>query len=233
MANAGDGVLDRSTDLGLWCAVLHRYAEIQIELGRHLDQLTALGCQVFPPAQLGDALLKMLADREALTPANAEFQLTADESALLREKYRHIAVLGQQLAHSPIPLSLDHGDFWSAQILLCSQHPMLIDWSDANITMPFVSLFKYLIPQEVGTVFSDNPAAECALRDAYLDPWTSFASQDQLQEIYHQVQTLAALHYALVNYRLLLPHMEVRWEQANMIPYFLKRLARIVELTEN
>ena len=91
--------------------------------------------------------------------------------------------------------------------------------------MPFVSPFKYLFPQEVRKVFGDNPAAECTLRDAYLEPWRSFASREQLLELYQQSEIIAALHAALFNARFLRPRMEVGWEQDNMLPYFLKRLA--------
>jgi hypothetical protein len=142
---------------------------MQVKLSRHVAQLTALGCPCFPPApQLGDALGEMLANSVALTPADAKFQLTADEKALLREAHQQIAALAQQLAHAPVPLSLDHGDLWSAQILQRSGHPVLIDWSDVNVTLPFVSLCKYLLPQEVEPVFPDSPAAADILRDAYL-----------------------------------------------------------------
>lgn len=224
MASAGTQQLDQSSGLDTWCAAVQRYAEMQVELSRHVERLMALGCSSFPPAQLGDNLLVMLADETALTPANDHFSLTADECRLLRDNYQQIAMLGQRLTASPIPSSLDHGDFWPAQILLRNEAPVIIDWSDASVTMPFFSLFKFLIPQEVEAAFPDHPDAEDRLRDAYLDPWTTFAPEEQLLDLYREARLLTPLHSAEFHYHMLSPHMEIRWEHANMLPYFLKRL---------
>lgn len=226
MDNAGDHTLDRSSSLETWCSVINRYAEMQVAMSHHCDRLAALGCPALSPTNYGNVLGELLMDEEALTPVNPRCALTVDERSALRKHRQHIATVAQHLANAVIPLTLEHGDFWSAQVLLNQNTPVIIDWSDVSITMPFFSLFKELIPHEMRMVFPESPDAEDHIREAYLEPWTPFASRDQLHDLYEQARAVAALHYAAFSYRYLMPQMEVRWEHCNMIPYYLKQLCQ-------
>jgi hypothetical protein len=70
--------------------------------------------------------------------------LSNDElDALIRTvpKLRHACSI---LQRGPVPLGMEHGDMWPAQVLVGEEGPCLIDWLDAAITHPAL-LFRNII----------------------------------------------------------------------------------------
>jgi hypothetical protein len=127
------------------------------------------------------------------------------------------------LAGFHIPLSLEHGDLWTGQIIARPDGGFLFtDWSDCAITHPFFSLPFFLaeIENELPGV-ADAPEQ---LRDAYLGEWTAYESLPRLLAAYDLACLLSPWYTALRYHRDILPYMETRWEMENMLAYNLRLL---------
>jgi hypothetical protein len=63
-----------------------------------------------------------------------------------------------------------------------------------------------------------------AHRDAYLEPWTRYASPERLRGTFDLAQRLAPLCFA-ITFRLdVLPMLHASWELREFVPFFLRRL---------
>jgi hypothetical protein len=124
-----------------------------------------------------------------------------------------------------IPLSLEHGDLWTGQIIIRPEGGYIYtDWSDSAITCPLFSLPYFLA--EVDNELPGIANARDHLRDAYLREWTAFEPMVRLLEAYESVKLLSPLYTTLQYAYDLLPCMEQRWEMENMIGYNLRLLLR-------
>ena len=99
--------------------------------------------------------------------------------------------------------------------------PVIIDWEDACLSHPFFG-FWYLLASADGV---DDPAqARDRIREAYLEPWTRYASTERLREVFGLAQRLAPLGFAITFRLEVLPALDASWELREFVPYFLRRL---------
>lgn len=209
-------------DLGWWEMILARYAELQIALCGRVPELLSLGVPDRRPTVLPDLVEQILADTPALMIDQAE-GLTRDEYERLLGLRPRIHHLCEQLNASPIPASLDHGDFHDANIFLNGDQPVFFDWGDCSLGHPFFSLRTTFVNIEyIFELPEDAPPFE-RLRDAYLEPWTTFTNPHHLEQTFHVAKQLAPLS-ALLRWHLaiqVLPEEE-RGEYAAVIPSLLQ-----------
>ena len=221
MADVGDRSLAQVRQFASWEQTVQALARIQVELAKHGDWLLGLGCPERRLDSMAAQIDPLLADTEAMQigcPAG----LTEHEGASLRALAPQLKRWCRQLADYAVPYSLEHGDFWSCQVLLYRNKPVFIDWSDSSLAHPFFSLVTLLqdIENELPAVLN----ARERLRDAYLAQWASYQSHPKLVEAYEIARPLAMLHLALIYYRTILPGLSASWEMENMLPWFLKKL---------
>jgi len=134
-----------------WKPLLRRYAELQLAATTLADELVELGvvdgrapdagrlCDVLPPAT-AEALRRRLPD------AQAAFD---------------------RLRRSPLAPTIDHGDLHDGNVFARDGHARLLDWGDATVAHPFMSL-----------TVEEDPSA----RDAYVAPWLSVAPRERVLE---------------------------------------------------
>ncbi len=208
-------------DMGRWALALRRFAEIQIACIPRVAALRALGCPARPVHALSTALDTLLADTAALRPGTLA-GLTGAEIDILRARAPLLAVWCAELAHAPVPETLEHGDFWAGNVAATPAGYVYFDWSDSAITHPFFSLALFLA--DAVRAFPDDPSIETRLRDAYLAPWATFAPRDELVRVFALAQRVAPLHHAVTYHRDILPGMDARWEMERMVPFYLRML---------
>lgn len=208
-------------EAGCWATALRRFAEIQIACIPHLAALRALGCPDRPVRSLPTALDALLADTAALLPGTPD-GLTAAEINTLRARAPLLAVWCAELAHTSVPETLEHGDFWAGNIAATPAGYVYFDWSDSAIAHPFFSLALFLA--DATRAFPNDPSIEARLRDAYLAPWAAFAPRDELVRVFALAQRVAPLHHAITYHRDILPTMDARWEMERMVPFYLRML---------
>lgn len=175
MADAGERARERPID---WAPLVRAYAELQVAAAADADAL--LGAGVF---DLRAERLPSFVDDlfPCLQPATAE---------RLRDGLPRIHELLGRLASSPLPATVEHGDLHDANVFVRDGHVRILDWGDANLAHPFLSLTVEMEP---------------GARPAYLEPWTVFASPAQLEQDAAVVEELRYLLRA-VNWLKVVPY---------------------------
>ncbi len=162
LADAGTPIGESGNPPEAWEVVLPRYAELQKgEAAYALDHL-AHGVPDLRVAALPERYADLLRHDLPLDP---------DETARLRTFAPRFAALCEELAAYRVPETVQHDDLHLANVYAHEGRLRLLDWGDASISHPFMSLvvtFRFL--EEVNGLAPDDPWF-ARLRDAYLEPW--------------------------------------------------------------
>ncbi|HEY8598379.1 MAG TPA: hypothetical protein VIL85_08105 [Thermomicrobiales bacterium] len=204
-----------------WVAAIRRYAEIQIDCIPRTAALHELGCPRRPVATLPAGLEALLEGSRTLL-TDAPGGLTKAEIGKLHTLVPDLKKCCADMAHTTIPETLEHGDFWAGNIAATTGGYLYFDWSDSALTHPFFSLTLFL--EDAARAFPDDPHIEIRLRDAYLKPWLAYARREELERIFALAQRVAPLYHAVTYHRAILPALSARWEMAPMVPFYLRML---------
>lgn len=187
-------------DVTPWEPVITKYAEAQIGLAQHVDEVLALGIPDHRLAALPALYAQLLTDEEILMIDKDKGLTSADFEKLQTMKPRFEQICAD-LAAFRIPESIDHGDFHDGNVLVKDGRIIFFDWGDASVTHPFVSLRTFFVSMEIALDIDDwaPPTSEMlALRDSYLARWEGFASKEQLLRAYHISRPVASIVKALL-----------------------------------
>jgi hypothetical protein len=209
-------VLDR------WEDALRTYARIQIACIEQKPALIDMGAPVRGLPWIAERLDPFLADdthfARGLRPLSKKERATLSASAPL------ILEAIQRLRASPLPETLEHGDFWAGQIFVHDEHIIISDWSDATISCPLFSL-PFLL-EEVGNQFPGFAEAKERLTDGYLAEWRRFGDLEELRSYQADATVLYGLHNAMRYHHDILPAMGQKWEMENMVNYGLRLMLK-------
>jgi Phosphotransferase enzyme family len=159
-AGAPIGVYGNPPDA--WLVALPRYAELQRgevartpeHLSHHVPDLRVATL----PARYEDLL-------------QHDLPIDSDEIEQLRTFAPRFAELCGELAAHGIPETVQHDDLHAANVYAQGERLRILDWGDASISHPFMSLvvtFRFL--EETNRLPPTDPWF-ARLRDAYLEPW--------------------------------------------------------------
>lgn len=158
--------LDTTGSLAAWERVARVYGEVQRASASDRAALVELGVPHRPLAELPAAWERLLADAACLKPGS-HADLTDDEIAGLR------ALGGARVAEWVLRLgaheALEHGDFHSGNAFVAGDAVAVIDWTDAAVTHPFLSLATFMRSICHEPRLGADAAARVAR--AYLDAW--------------------------------------------------------------
>jgi hypothetical protein len=218
LRDCGGPCLEDGAPLAEWQHVARTYATVQADAATHLDRLRALGCADRPLAALRTQIRDLLANPAALLLGEPD-GLSASELEGLRDRLPELLSACEDLAASALPLSLDHGDLWASNVYLAPTGPMFIDWTDACITHPFLSLAPLLRSADWDTNLPAN--ATTGIVDAYLEGWSAYGTLERLRHLVRLAEPLAALHTAVAYWRLTpVPHRQ--WWMPRAVPFFAR-----------
>jgi len=188
------GGADLSTDASLvtMMAVVQSYAIFQ-KKAINLINLK----EVYPFYDLTSTSLKSRMD-SLVTDAvkllrNSEFELNDQEIAGLLKRIPYWKALVGRIEVNPIPNSVDHGDLHAGNIRITEDGIIFFDWGWSAISHPFFSISSFLHSIRKSITASDK----LYLRDTYLQEWQSYASMEQLVEIYQQIEELNYLYHVV------------------------------------
>jgi hypothetical protein len=170
-------------------AVFRRYAQLQMEQTAHVEEWLRVGALDRRLDVLAGQIDGLMADAHEL----AGNLLSAEEFEALASAAPRLKALCAQLAACEVPPSLVHGDFHGNNIAVDGERFIYFDWTDACIAHPFIDLFTYIGEEES---YGGTARME-ALRAAYLQAWTPFASIERLDEIARMAKPLAAAHMSI------------------------------------
>ena len=161
--------------------MLGDYAQLQVELVPHAEEMVGLGVPDLRPDRLPELARDLLEDDEALL-LDRPGGLTAEVRDRLVAGLADFRALCRRLADSGIPASVQHDDLHDANVFVGDGRHRFFDWGDASVAHPFLSL---VVPLRVAAEALEVPPGDpvlLRLRDAYLEPWAEYGSRDELRE---------------------------------------------------
>jgi len=145
-----------------WLSILPHYAELQRgEVTRALGHLEG----GVPDRRVGTlpALYEAMLARD--------LPLGGGDLRRLRAFAPRFAELCDELTAGAVPETIQHDDLHGANVYPHGGTPRILDWGDACVSHPFVTMFvTFLHIEETSGQRRDN-AWFARLRDAYLEPW--------------------------------------------------------------
>jgi hypothetical protein len=117
-------------DLSRWLEILPLHAQLQIDAAADVDQMLAAGVPDLRLAGLADAYEQMLADEPRLVEGDPR---VAEAVPRVRELCTELAAFG-------LPETIQHDDFHDGQVFVRDGRYLLLDWGDACVSHPFLSL---------------------------------------------------------------------------------------------
>ncbi|MDG4770945.1 aminoglycoside phosphotransferase family protein [Solwaraspora sp. WMMD792] len=161
MADAGETlrvVTQREQSLDRWYDVLPLYAAVQLDLADDVDDLLALG----------------VPDRRLATLPQAYERIIGAVGAerRFRDAAPMVADLCAELAQYGLPELLQHDDLHDAQVFVRDGRHLIMDWGDACVSHPFLTLSVTLEGGLAWGLADVRDSVDTApFRDAYLAPY--------------------------------------------------------------
>jgi hypothetical protein len=186
-----------------WEAMLANYARLQIALLPHATAMLQLSVPDVRPQRLPSLVARLVDDDNALGVGRPD-GLAPDVRDRVFGDLTRYAECCQKLAEGPVPVTLQHDDLHDANVFVAGNGHRFFDWGDSSVSHPFLSL---LMPLRMATSALDLPVGHpvlLRLRDAYLQPWRSFAEPARLRELCDAALQVAPLQRALTWHRILL-----------------------------
>ena len=226
--------ITQDRDLSHWRTILPLYAQMQVNLAARVTELASLGVPNDCVETLPDKLAALLDEVEFLRLDEPDGLRSSDHARLLASLPR-IREACVKLLECTVPQTLSHGDLHDGNIFVRTGGAtgagyVIFDWGDSSITHPFFTLRT--TAASVGrTLGLDEHSTEWStLRDAYLEPWTRFASADSVRRAADLAEKLAPIEGALRWHHVLseVP-AEMRTEWREPIPRLLEDLLASVD----
>ena len=219
------GSIRPTKDVRPWETVITKYADLQIGLTEHVDEILALGIPDYRLAALPALYKQLIADEESMM-LDQEKGLTSADYEKLQSLSPRFEQICADLARYGIPESINHGDFHDGNVLVKDGRITFFDWGDANMTHPFVSVRTWFVSMEIALELDDwaPPTPEMtALLHRYLERWERYGDKERLLVIYNLSRPVASIVKAL-QWHQGITQMEgtVREEYAWIVPEVLR-----------
>jgi len=187
--------LDQFTELFVWERVAENFAELQIASIGKCCRLLDNQCRDLRLSKLIDLIPPFLARM-------AEFMAAQQKQPPLPLKIRELDFLGTRLQEAisvlqdfGFPETLGHIDFNPGNILITPARCVFLDWAEACVTHPFTT-FEYLAEHFRRSGIADTGGCN-QIGAAYLRPWRSFLSSEDLTRATAVSPLIAVLSYAV------------------------------------
>jgi len=222
MSHVAGPLLCEVSEPAAWTATVARLGETQRVLTAERGRLAVAGVAAARLTTLADEIPALLADRDLLRVGldGGISDAVADRLAVHAEELTQAC---RELSSSGLPDSLDHGDLLPSQVIVGEMGPVILDWSDAAVTHPFLALASFL------SVAADLPTgARDEVIETYLRSWAGVAdipAAADARDAYHLAAMVAPLHVARLFRDRILPGLEQTWEVDRVVPGVLGALA--------
>ena len=206
----GDGgerlreVIEQERSLQRWLTLLPEYAQLQIDMADHADELVDQGAPDRRLETLASQYEQLLDEVEGI----AEGQLHR-----LRTLAPRVGEMCNQLASYRIPETIQHDDLHDGQVFVRDGRYLFFDWGDSCVAHPFFSMAVTLEGQ-LAWGLDDIEGSEDVrpFRDVYLQPFARYATLPSLEEAHTTALRLGwicrALNWHRIASALAPPHRE-------------------------
>ena len=187
--------LDQTAECASWERAAEQLAELQIaSIGKGAELLEAK-CKDLRIRRLVeriDPFLARMAEFMAAQEKPSPAPLSTSKLSSLTQGLRESCSLLQSVG---LPDTLGHIDFNPGNILVSQDRCVFVDWAEACVTNPLITL-EYLCQHLERSALLEMPAVE-RVTAAYLRPWTSFHSLDDLRRALTLAPLVAVFVYAV------------------------------------
>jgi len=197
-AEFGPTLEDPKRDQEMLVQAAHTYGQMQLDSAAHLTDLLETDAWACDLERLPFTWETYIRESEVIKLLNPE------EMAALQRHLPLVKEYIRQLADSPIPQTIVHGDFGPYNIAQQNGKPLVFDWTAVGISFPFfdmVELLHRVRPKSAGgdasVRTSEVDAIKGRLKTAYLSAWTGCASLSELEKLWTVSQPLGFISMAL------------------------------------
>ncbi|MEO6206677.1 MAG: phosphotransferase [Candidatus Limnocylindrales bacterium] len=174
------------SDMDAWTRILPIYAALQRRAEGNVPALLAAGVPDLRPARTAETLRGLIDDDALWARVDADERDATDLARQrLRELFPLVADLAAELAASPIPPTIEHGDLHGNNILLGPEGaPTFFDWGDSAVAHPFVTMIGTFssIAHHAGLDIYGSSELD-RLRDTYTEAWTDLLPRTALARV--------------------------------------------------
>jgi hypothetical protein len=172
MRDAGPQLSVRDPDVQDWERLLPLYAELQIEAAEDADALLQAGAFDRRSAVLPAQYRELIGER-APGQTDAEYE----ELLALEPEVDRVCA---ELAAGPVSDTINNDDFTDGSVHVTGAGYRFLDWGDACVSHPFMTLTVTQRVIEIRHRLSPGAAEIGRVRDAYLEPFTRFAPRAEI-----------------------------------------------------
>ncbi len=196
-AEASGTALDEIADVSAWERVARELAELQIaSIGKSAELLEA-GCKDLRISKLKELIEPFLARMAEFMTAQEKpspAPLSTSELVSLGEGLKEACSLLQSFGLSD---TLGHIDFNPGNIFVSPDRCVFLDWAEGCVSNPLIT-FEYL-REHIGRSAIEEPSAVERLTAAYVRPWMSFYSPDDMRRAMAVSPLIAVFVYAIAS----------------------------------
>ena len=208
-------------DIHPWKPVIRLFSGLQMGAAQHMDELLTAGVPDYRLALLPELYRQLLDDEKSLM-IDQEKGLTTSDWNTLRAMATRFDQICAELAAYGIPESVNHGDFHDGNVLVRDGRIAIIDWADACLSHPFMSLRTFFVSIEIALKLDDYVFTPemAALLDHYLEAWQDYGSIEHLRSAYQVSKPVASIVKA-ANWHLTISNIQdeaLREEYAWIVP---------------
>lgn len=189
--------LDELTECTAWERAAEGLAELQIDSMGRSTELVEGKCKdmrLLEVEKCIDPFLARMGEFMRAQVKNSPAPLTAPELVSLGEGLREAFSLIQSFH---LPDTLGHLDCNPGNLLVSPERCIFLDWAEACVTNPVIT-FEYLRRHMVRSRVAE-PAADSRITAAYVRPWASLFSPDDLRRAIAAVPPIAVFVYAVAS----------------------------------
>jgi len=191
-----DATLDQFTELSVWEKVAKDLAELQIaSIGKDAELLDARCKDLRLPVlvNLIDPFLARMSEFMAAQQKEIPPPLTNSQLSFVASRLKQSCSLLHDLR---FPHTLGHTDFNPGNVLISPARSVFVDWAEGCMTNPLVTL-EYLREHARRAHIQDSASEK--ITAAYLRPWQTFLSFDDLARGMTVSPMVAVFVYAVAN----------------------------------
>lgn len=215
-------ILEDGGDHGVWEQILPLYAELQIDAAADRERLLDAGVPDRRLALLPHQFEELLADEEALRA------LSGEELRRLRELVPRIEADCRALQAYDLSETIQHDDLHDGQVFVRDGRYVFFDWGDACVSHAFFTLVVTLAVLAYRLGLEHEAPELDRFRDAYLEPWTRYATRRDLEEAFPIAYRLGVLCRGLTWAMIVgaVPR-PLREEEADAVPERMRMLLEV------
>jgi len=198
MQDAGGASLNEMSNISAWHAAVETLAQLQIASIGHAEELLRAGCQNLSIPGLLEQVDPFLAVMTDLMKQ----QTKCPPQILTRYELEQLGTTIKDalncMAALQFPDTLGHSDFNPGNIVVGTEQCVFIDWAEAHIGHPLLTLEYFLA--HLRKDYPQFKPFEVDLKAHYSRAWSSVASPGQMAEAYLFSPLLAVYAYAVANH---------------------------------